>query len=491
MTYPLTVAAWNANEVPVPAAPQIRDAAKARTVRLGLLLALACAAPWGVLGFISPTTLFAGDSVLETVVAVCAVAYGAIGGMATWTSLRPTLSVLVGHARVFRQYGNSHRSRCPVEARPLRTPFAWAGTATGLAVAAIGRAVDADPVPAVAAAALAVPAAVGLLRSWPRAAAANRAIAAERARRAAILAHGDHVVGRLASVRARREWIDSRTVSIAELVFEYKGQTHSRLIQVVDHPVWVPADGNEYDVWIDPSAPSDPGRVMVSRRYVGQRFAGNPKTHRSPGEADSGPGPIAPPWMSNNPTKTDRTAFPAARAVRFILASPPVAVAAAVLATAVLAPIQVDGVSGTSRLLLWAYAAVNAYNAVLYLMYAARSRWLARTGLRPAVSALAAASSVGAAVAAMVSSPTLFHLFAPPDRPWTAAHVLIIVSVIGSLLVFVWSFVTMEHALRYFNGDRPAPAEAVQEAMTGPDPAAIGELERRYGYRAGAFLMYD
>ena len=62
---------------------------------------------------------------------------------------------------------------------------------------------------------------------------------------------------------------------------------------------------------------------------------------------------------------------------------------------------------------------------------------------------------------------------------------------IGSLLVFAWSFVTMEHALRYFNGDRPAPAEAVQEAMTGPDPAAIGELERRYGYRAGAFLMYD
>ena len=56
MTYPLTVAAWNANEVSVPAAPQIRDAAEARTVRLGLLLALCCAAPWGVFGFIPPTS---------------------------------------------------------------------------------------------------------------------------------------------------------------------------------------------------------------------------------------------------------------------------------------------------------------------------------------------------------------------------------------------------------------------------------------------------
>lgn len=200
---------------------------------------------------------------------------------------------------------------------------------------------------------------------------------------------------------------------------------------------------------------------------------------------------MSPPWMSENPEKADKMTLKASPLIRFVLAFPPVFVAAATVMTAILAPIQVQDVSAASQLLLWLYAAVNLNNAMVYLLYQSRSRWLVRTGLKLALPNMAAALSIGAAIGAIVLSPKLFHLLETGDEPWTAAHVLIMVSVIGSLLVFAWTFVSLDRTVRHFNGEAPAPAEAVQDAMTSHDPHAIDELERRYGYRAGAFLMYE
>ena len=467
--------------VPAPTTTVVWRAAVGKLIRLGLLATLMTTAATGVFGFVSPASFIEGGDPIGLVIVVLASATMVSLGMGVFPSV---LGV------VFGRFVVPHRNELPPEeALSISRAFYFSGVAVGLLIAAVGRALDRDPLYAAVAIVLLALVVYGLARVCPQAVTAWRGLQAERARQAAILAHGVHSVGRLTSVHWLKRWVEyKRPAFRVTLAYEYRGEEHTVSFDLVDYPLWAPTKGAEFDVWVGPGRPTDSRNIMIRRRYVGQRFVDDPEKYRDSGTGDSPPGPIGPVWLFDRPDNDDKVSSKVSPAFRFMLALPPVLVAFGATTAAILAPIQVADMAEDSWvfLLLWLFAGANLYNAVLYLLYLGRSRWLIRTGLGLTLPTIVAAvTAFGGAWA--LGWPSAF---APgwDGTPWKGVHNVLLAAVIGGLLMFAWTFVALDKAERHINGRTPAPAEVVQEALTSPDPAALDELERRYGYRAGAFL---
>ncbi|MDD0857032.1 hypothetical protein NHF46_02875 [Arthrobacter alpinus] len=196
----------------------------------------------------------------------------------------------------------------------------------------------------------------------------------------------------------------------------------------------------------------------------------------------------SPQWMVDEADPSGPSTPRVARRTRILIGIPPTLIAVFALLGTLLVPVMVDDVPWWTLAALWLYTGLTLINAAVYWQFMRRSRWFIRSGVSFGATEAAVFAGFFAAGFTMLTTHNL--VMAPLNReiPWTAAHVLTWAAVIGALLVFEWAFTSNAWALKHLNAEFPAPPEAIQEALTGHDPAGIEQLEAKYGYRAGVFL---
>jgi hypothetical protein len=262
---------------------------------------------------------------------------------------------------------------------------------------------------------------------------------------------------------------------LVDLDFEYRGEPTTRSLVLYDHPVWAPAEGNQFDLWLDPA---DLSRVMVERRYVDQKFADRPERFRLPETTDSRPGALAPAWLTEKRKSGYR--------LRKRTAVFPTLAALVTLAAAVVVPSTVDGVPWWTVAALGAHGVLTALSAVVAWRFVTLGRRFVHTGRMFDVTRGRCRAGLVIALAGVFSAPALHVRPLSGAAPWTEGHVAVGVAMLFWLLLLAWMSVLDELA-REVNED--APAELVQEVLTGHDDRRIDELEADSGYAVSLFVF--
>lgn len=532
MAYPMSRALPGSGRIPLPASPVVWDGYVRKTRRALVLVGLLWALAVAMLGFFSPFHL---EHTLEDpalFIPALLFVVGVVGALAVGPEIGANFKHVMGYGYL-KQTSAVHSSTiAPHRARRVTSAAVLGGLLLGCAAAAVIRIVSGDGLEALLLASLAVLLLIPARSMVRHARILWRQAQDERGLLAVLIDDGDHSVGRVVSVTSEKRWVDGMALFHVELEHVAGGREDVTRVRLLAYPVWAPAEGNEYDVWTDPQRPFDKDRTLIERRYVGQEFADfssapAPLDHEpsriiaagaasAPGAAGAagGAGPVgagagagagaardpassgtrgvdgrvAPPWMSRESKSVQ--ALPAARArrARRLLALPPLVIAALAVAGALLVPAMVDAVPWWTLAALVLYAVLTVVNACVYWQFMVRSRWAIRSGVSFGATESAVFVGFFAAGFCVLSTPSLVDGPVHGTAPWTPAHYLVGAALLGALLVFEWAFTSTAWALNHLNAEFAAPAEVVQEALTGHDPHGIDRLEARYGYRAGVLL---
>ncbi|PYI68516.1 hypothetical protein CVV68_06870 [Arthrobacter livingstonensis] len=505
--------------IPLPAAPVVWDGyvhkAKRALLLVGLLWALAVA----MLGFFSPFHLghTLDDPALFIPALLCVV--GVVGALAMGSEIGANFKHVMGYGFLTEASAPRSRTVAPHRARRVTYAAVLGGLLLGCAAAAVVRAVSGDGLEALLLGALAALLVVPTRKMVRHARILWRQAQDERGLLAILIDDGDHSVAQLVSVTSEKRWVDGMALFHVELAHVAGGREEVTQLRLLSYPLWAPAEGNEYDVWTDPDRPFDKDRTLIERRYVGQAFAdfdsapapvghvpaeiiaagetapnagfgsGRGPSHGSSASAARGSAPRAvPPWLSRDAKAVPAVPAAQARRNRRLLALPPLVIAVLAVAGAVLVPPMVDAVPWWTMAALGLYAALTVINAYVYWQFMVRSRWVIRSGISFGATESAVFVGFFAAGFCVLGTPSLVDGPVHGTAPWTLAHYLVGTALVGALLVFEWAFSSTVWVLNHLNAGFPAPAEVIQEALTGYDPDGIARLEADYGYRAGVLL---
>ncbi|GAB3157049.1 hypothetical protein GCM10027290_56470 [Micromonospora sonneratiae] len=290
-----------------------------------------------------------------------------------------------------------------------------------------------------------------------------------------VVDHGAHTVATVARVEHTGSWLDALPIFVLTLFWSTGQGTREATIRITDYPCWAPVEGNEFDVWFDPAAPDDDTRVFLHRRLVGQRFAENPERFRAPGEGDSGPGPIEPPYASA------RTGSPVERWLCTFIA---VACAAIGVAGVAATPMAFGDLPWWSKLCILVQALFLIANAALWVTFACRHPWFARHGHSASwITWLPFLGLFGITLPVLGTDPVWGFDY---DRDIeTLTLWLYLAMIVAGVVTYLLSFVLIMAGHRMLNAGVVVPPEEVAEALRHHDRAAIDQLRIRYGYLAG------
>jgi hypothetical protein len=524
MAYPMSRALPGSGRIPLPASPVVWDGYVRKAMRALVLVGLLWALAVAMLGFFSPFHL--AHTLEDPALFIPALLFvvGVVGALAVGPEIGANFKHVMGYGFLKQTSALHSRTVAPHRARRVTSAAVLSGLVLGCAAAAAIRLVSGDGLEALLLAGVAVLLLIPARRMLRHARILWRRAQDDRGRLAVLIDDGDHSVGRVVSVTSEKRWVDGMALFHVELEHAAGGREEVTRVRLLSYPVWAPAEGNEYDVWTDPERPFDKDRTLIERRYVGQEFADfapepAPLDHEpsriveaggveaggvEAGGGDAGAGGVrgsvpspgargasgrdAPPWMSRESKSVQ--AAPAARAqrTRLLLALPPLVIAALAVAGALLVPPLVDAVPWWTVAALGLYAVLTVVNAWVYWQFAVRSRWVIRSGVTFGATESAVFVGFFAAGFCVLSTPSLVDGPVHGTAPWTPAHYLVGAALLGAVLVFEWAFSGTAWALNHLNAEYAAPAEVVQEALTGHDPHGIDRLEARYGYRAGVLL---
>ncbi|MCQ9164893.1 hypothetical protein [Arthrobacter sp. STN4] len=539
MAYPMSRALPGSGRIPLPASPIVWDGYVRKTRRALLLVGLLWALAVAMLGFFSPFhlahTLDSPDRFIPALLFVV----GVVGALALGPEIGANFKHVMGYGFLKQTSAAHSRTIAPHRARRVTYGAVLCGLLLGCVAAAALRLTAGDALEALLLASIAVLLAIPTRKALRHARILWRQARDERGLQAILIDDGEHSVGRVASVTWEKRWVDGMALFHVELEHQAGGREETTKVRLLAYPIWAPAEGNEYDVWTDPERPFDKARTLIERRYVGQEFAdfssepappdhvpsaietaadtavavgsglghrghaagtaasavsgrahGTAGLHGAEPRGDTGraAGRVSPPWLPRG-TRGAR-AVPAVRArrTRRLLALPPLVISVLAVAGALLVPPMVADVPWWTVTALWLYAVLTAVNAWVYWQFMIRSRWVIRSGISFGATESAVFVGFFAAGFCVLSTPSLVDGPVHGGAPWTLAHYLVGAALLGALLVFEWAFSSTASALNHLNAEFPAPAEKVQEALTGCDPAGIDRLEADYGYRAGVLL---
>ncbi len=504
--------------IPLAASPVVWDGHVRRTVRAVVLVALLWALAVAMLGFFSPFHLAHALDEPGLFIPALLCVVGVLGALALGPEIGADFKHVMGYG--FLKPGPAVHSRtvAPHRARRLSYAAVLCGLLLGCLAAAVIRVASADALEALLLGVVAVLLLIPTRRMFRRARITWRQALHGRVLLTHMIDDGDHAVGRVRSVRSERQWVDGKALFHVELAYDAGGRDHAVVIRLLSYPLWAPAVGNEFDVWTDPERPFDQDRTVLERRYVGQVFADfaseparlehvpsaiiaagmaaavDDKPGAGPGALDAAAVPrgavprAAPSWLPQRNGGMRPVSARRARETRVLLGLPPVVIAAVAVAGVVLVPVMISAVPWWTLAALWLYAVLTVINAFVYWQFMRRSRWFIRAGISFGATESAVFAGFFAAGFCVLSTPSMVGAPVNGDAPWTLAHVLVGVALLGALLVFEWAFSSTAWALNHLNTEFPAPAVVIQEALTGHDPAGIDRLEVDYGYRAGVLL---
>jgi len=254
----------------------------------------------------------------------------------------------------------------------------------------------------------------------------------------------------------------------------------------LEYPRWAPVPGSRFRLWIDPSDPGDPTRVLIERRYSAGPVTAGPTTA---GRADAD-GAQEPPWARLLDGLPPRTAL--------IHQLGSVVAVTAVLASLVLAGVWVAQFGWRPGWMLTALA-------VVLITTSACAWWWLRAGLAPRLVIAETAAPwwrwPAVIVGALACVAVLFFGLAwaddvaAPDAALSyfgslslALLVPIAIAAAGYVLVR-FDEVPVYAALA--RNPKHLPAEEIREALTSADPGALDRLERRHGFRTGPRHLLD
>ncbi|MFI7678286.1 hypothetical protein [Actinophytocola sp. NPDC049390] len=465
MAFPLDYGELYSERVPVPAPPRIARASRRRVFQRVTVAGLLWLVGGVTAGFVTP---FDGEPprFVVSVVALClCVAYAPIVLAGTGKDMARAL----GHGRRGWWGGDVARLAGPPGTVATCLAAVFGGLGLGL-VAAVGIRVALGDPTTIALGALAVDAPLFV---WAFARARRAWRCPEHAEQQRILAHGVHVVARVGSIRPQGQWIDDMAVFLVELDFEYRGEPVVRQLYLPDHPVWAPVEGNEFDLWIDAA---DPGRVVVERRYVGQRFADRPERFRRPEIADTEEGALAPGWVAD---------MGAGYRLRTRTAVVPSLGALVALAAAWVVPAAVEVPWWTGAALV-VHGVLGVVNAVVAWRFVVLGRRFVRQGRTFYGTRARACCGVVTAFLGTFFAPGMVLYPLIGDAPWTVGHGAAAAAVLSGLLLVSWS-AGLDGLAREIN--EGAPVELVQEVLTGHNDRRIDELERDHGFAVSVLLL--
>lgn len=529
MAYPMSRAVPGAQTVPLPTSPVVWLGYVRKTLRACVLVALLSALAVAMLGFFSPVEIRRVFVDVAHFVPALLFVIGVVGALGLGNEIGKDFKHVLGYGDVKRTSEHAGHTVVPRRGQRLTYASVLIGLFLGFVAAAVIRAMMGEWVGFLLLAGLAVGLLIAAIKvtrlariMWLKAREDHRI-------HWDIVSGGEHSVGTVVAVTNERFVVDNRAMFHVDLEYRTGGRLETTRIRFFDYPVWSPSMGNEFDVWSDPERPFVQDRILIERRYVGQEFvnlADEPVAgeHISGDEAaaqadadpakdgfdpvgsisGSGSGSISgsgfgeeisvpgmfqnPQWMLDEADPSGPSTPKAARRTRILIGIPPTLIAVFALIGTLLVPVMVDDVPWWTLAALWLYTVLTLINAAVYWQFMRRSRWFVRSGVSFGATEAAVFAGFFAAGFTMLTTHNL--VMAPLHReiPWTAAHVLTWAAVIGALLVFQWAFTSSAWALKHLNAEFPAPPEAIQEALTGHDPAGIDKLEATYGYRAGVFL---
>ncbi|AIY03435.1 hypothetical protein ART_3836 [Arthrobacter sp. PAMC 25486] len=503
MAYPMSRAVTGSATVPLPTSPVVWAGYVRKTIRACVVVALLWALAVAMLGFFSPLEISrVFDDVAHFVPALLFV-IGLIGALGLGNEIGKDFKHVLGYGVVKRNSEFHGHTVVPRRGRRLAYAAVLSGWLLGCIAAAVIRAVKEDWLGLLLLVGLAVVLVVPTVKMLRLARIMWRKAVAERRTNADIVRDGEHTIGTVVAVTNEEFIVDDRAMFHVDLEYRTGGRLETVRIRFFDYPVWAPAIGNEFDVWSDPERPFVQDRILLERRYVGQKFMNLadepvPGSHMS-GDAAPHPEPDgtvsgstassllrSPQWMADEAHEPSTPKV--AQRTRLLIGIPPNLIAVLALLGTLLVPSMIEDVPWWTLAALWLYTVLTIVNAAIYWQFMLRRRWFLRSGVSFGATEAAVFAGFFAAGFAMLTTHSM--VFAPLNQeiPWTAAHVLTWAAVIGALLVFEWAFTSNAWALKHLNAEFPAPPEAIQEALTGHKTDGVDQLERDYGYRAGVFL---
>ncbi|MGN5734353.1 hypothetical protein [Arthrobacter psychrochitiniphilus] len=532
MAYPMSRAVLGAKTVPVPTSPVVWAGYVVKTWRACALVVFLWALAVSMLGFFSPVKMSRVFEDVSHFLPALLFVIGVVGAVRIGHEIGKDVMHVLGYGDIKVVSAHAGRAVVPERGRRIAQASVLVGLFLGTVAAAIIRAVSGDWLEMLLLIGLSLPLLVWSVKVLRLARIMWLKAREEHRIHWDIIASGQHTVGTVVAVTNEKFLLDNRAMFHVDVEYLIQGRMETSRIRFFDYTVWAPAIGNEFDVWVDPERPFVQERILLERRYVGQKFAHFtdlpvPGVHASEedlvarpgtepdgtvagaragiaqagaavnlatvsGVAESGSSAPAlkrlPQWMADETAASGAATPRAARRTRILIGIPPNLIAVLALIGTLLVPPMVQDVPWWTLAALWLYTVLTIINAAIYWQFMLRSRWFIRSGVSFGATEAAVFAGFFAAGFAMLSTHSM--VMAPLNReiPWTAAHVLTWAAVIGALLVFEWAFTSNAWALRHLNAEFPAPPEVIQEALTGHDPDGVDKLEKDYGYRAGVFL---
>lgn len=301
-----------------------------------------------------------------------------------------------------------------------------------------------------------------------------------------LLAHGEHVIGKVTNIIFEDSWLDQQPIFTLCVEYQAAGETCTMTFHYVDYPRWAPVIGNEFEIWFDPKQSNDPKHILLERKIVGQTFASDIEHLRRPASGGDGPdlGPLAPKWAQSEKHNKTRTTVKIVIQLFF-----------AVLFTAgsAVSLIMWTMVFGSKPWwLLLCFLIISgsfSLNAICGISLLNRSQWLIRTTW--------AVDTVGWTAYMFMFPAVLGIALKSVDLLWERTSSLPVeqvmvllftgfIVVFGSLFSVISSTTFHETIARVFTAGTLPPAEEVHEALRSSNPAKLEALEKHYSYITGA-----
>lgn len=380
----------------------------------------------------------------------------------------------------------SHTSWSPDLSRPASRVASAIGALLGCGIAPLGIIWGAEPTAGIVGYATAVLviavipvlSVMSLVRDLPRIAEGRAWRRLAQRRREEVIALGHRHVARVTSVRPITTWVDALPVIRCTIEWTDDAGHHEAAIRFTDYPCWVPVEGTEFDVWVDPAAPDDPRRTFLERRLVNQPFVEDPVAVRAAGSGDSGPGPVHPPWMDDDGLTTGK------RHVRGFLAVLAALCAAVGIAAFVVTAIGVPDLAPWQLGLSALHAFLLTVGAALFLALFRRQRWMANWGMLTAGLLALPFASLFAIALCVLSSDAMWDMDATNAAGHRAVQ-LTVASLVAAVVMYGLFFVFIFNLDRLFNAGIRIPGAEVAEVVRSNDPRRIRDLHARTGYWVG------